>query len=698
MKGIHRCLLMASTLLVAAPAWSFNFFGLFGSDDSELERLLASAPADTAWFTAGHSDIDSYSFMQGEPYSANQPPMTELYELTDNSPGLAVLLRMYEDFIAQLDSTNTNLQAYYGIEAGDYYAFYLDGLMPVVRMTVSDPEAFMQRWNDAAAETGKAAKTRQIAGLDVQQWRLTAVQDNNQMNLALSLDDGIATLTVINEFDNDDRLAQRFGRAAVSESLVDSETWKALGDEYDFDTLMRGYFSITEVAKAVLQPHTSLMGQDLQALIPSEMAELNATVSANCADEWQGLAQSVPRLVYGIEDLDVSADSIMQSLRFILEMNNRAVTTELAKLPGSLPAYSNDASDKIFALAAGIDLNALSPVITALWTEFSNASFSCPQLVEMQTALRNSLNPSFAGMINGVLPGFKGLGVAAFNLEPNAQSPTGLSGSALISASADDPAILANTLRASAAAFYPIPQIPSNGDPVALPMPYWPEPIYLAIKGSHLVAYTGEAAAQAADELSNEPLNRDGTFGGAFNMARFGEAMIDGMPYFNLPTRGECEATYLSMLTFSELPVEYTYRETYTERGWEAVLNATIGRPDSAGNQIEPGQYQTSVLSSDCQWYPDGTETFTAEGAGRYVQKDDQQQCELYTLDYQWRQEGNQLFQDSQSAQSRDSCSQSLAAVEAESYQCTVLGMSEDGFYCLYDAGLDSEMLMHYRR
>ena len=158
------------------------------------------------------------------------------------------------------------------------------------------------------------------------------------------------------------------------------------------------------------------------------------------------------------------------------------------------------------------------------------------------------------------------------------------------------------------------------------------------------------------------------------------------------------QATYLSMLTFSEMPVEYTYRETYTERGWEAVLNATINRPDSAGKQIEPGQYQTSVLSSDCQWYPDGTETFSAEGSGRYVQKDEQQQCELYTLDYQWRQQGNQLFQDSQSAQSRDRCSQSLAAVEAEDYQCTILGMSEDGFYCLYDAGQDSEMLMYYRR
>ncbi|PTY38763.1 hypothetical protein BGP77_11330 [Saccharospirillum sp. MSK14-1] len=694
---------MASILLAAAPAWSFDFFGLFGSDDADLERLLASAPAETAWFTAGHSDLDSYRFVQGDPlyqgtpFNANQGPLEELYGLAEGSPGMSLLVRMYEDFMVQM-STQVDLPSYYGIEVGDYYAFYLDGLMPVVRMVVSDPQTFVQRWEEAANDLEATAKTRQIAGLTVQQWRLTPVQDDNQINLALSLDGDIATLTLINEFDSDERLAQRFGRANADESLLDSDTWDSLGKEYDFDTLMRGYVSLAEVSKALLHPHTSLMGRDLQALMPSQMADLNASISANCADEWQGLAQSVPRLVYGIEDVDVSADRIVQSLRFILEMNNQNVTTELAKLPGSLPAYSADASDKIFAVAAGIDLNALSPVITALWTEFSNARFTCPELVEMQTALRNGLNPSFAGMINGVLPGFKGLGMAAFNLEPDPQSPTGLSGSALVSASADDPVNLANTLRASAAAFYPIPQIPTNGDPVAVPMPFWPQPIYLAIKGSHLVAYTGEAAAQAADDLTDEPLNRNGTLAGAINMPRFGDAMIDAMPYFELPIQGDCEASYLSMLAFSDLPVEYTYRETYTERGWEAVMNGKIEKVASEDYQIEPGQYQTSVLGGDCQWYPDGTETLSADGSGHYVQIDEQQQCELYTLDYQWRQNGNQLLQDSESGQSRDRCGQSLSSVEVEDYQCTILGMSEDGFYCLYDAGLDTEMLMYYRR
>lgn len=697
MKGIRCGLLTLLTLLAATPAWSFNFFGLFGSGDADLERLLVSAPAETVWFTAGRTDVSTYSFLQDQPQSANQASLAGLEQLTGNSPGLAMLFWLYQDSLEQLGSAN-DLVDYYGIDDDNYFAFYLDGLMPVLRLTLSDPAAFEQLWNNAVAATGQTAKSRQIAGLEVQQWRLTPVQQDNQINLALSIDDDIATLTLINEFDTDERLAQRFGRAEVTPSLVDSDSWKTLGKDYDFDQLMRGYFSLTELATALLEPQNSLLGKDLQALMPSQMADLNASISANCADEWQGLANTVPRLVYGIDDMDVSADSLMQNLRLILEMNNQAVTTELAKLPGSLPAYSSDASDKLFALAGGIDLNALSPVITALWTEFTTANFSCPQLVQLQTGLRNGLNPSFAGMINGILPGLKGIGMAAYSLEANDQSAMGLSGSALISASADDPLTLANTLRASAAAFYPIPPVPGNGDAVALPFPFWPEPVYMAIKGKHLVVYTGEAATAAAAALSNEPLNRNGTFAAALNSSRFSEAMLLGMPYLDLPADGDCESGYLSMLALGELPALYSYRETYTRRGWEADFKGIYQRPEQSNHQIEPGQYRTSVLSEDCNWYPDGTETFDADGQGRYVQKDQQQQCEIYTLDYQWRQQGNQLFQDSGDAQSRDSCAQSMTAVDSDDYQCTLLGMSEDGFYCLYDPGLDSMMLMHYQR
>ncbi|MDX1269839.1 MAG: hypothetical protein R3311_20900, partial [Oceanisphaera sp.] len=349
--------------------------------------------------------------------------------------------------------------------------------------------------------------------------------DRERFDLAIAVDQGLATVTLFNHTDTAAIQAERLGLTDLSDSLADQGDWEALGDQYDYDETVRGYIDLDGLAATLLTGTETRLRRDLEALIPDEIERMDTQMAeSQCGPEGYALARQVPRFAFGSERISSTSDSLSQRIGMILELTNTDLTGQLKRLPGSLPAYATDGSDKLLALALGVDVNALAPVASALWSQLPQTDYKCQALRDMTTELRQN-NPAMLGMATAMAQGVKGVGAAVYDITVDTNSPFGLAGSALISLSADNPSVLAGLISSSIPGMAGI-TIPDDGTAVQVPVPMAPQPVFAAIKGKHLVVYTGDAAKTPADALASEPLNTRGSTAIAFNYERFGEAAL----------------------------------------------------------------------------------------------------------------------------------------------------------------------------
>lgn len=705
MKGMCIRLLATVTLLIGtgSSAWAFDFFGLFSKDDTSIQSLLKSVPADTVVFFGGHNASEAASFFD-ETMATSQTDMAEINALLDtqaDTPGLKILGWLMEDYFAVSTEGYQAILNRYGMAKDGAGVFYLNGATPVARYAVADEQQLWSLLDRAALDTGAQPQTAKIEGANVRRWTVTTPDADLTLDLAVTVGNGVATFALLNAGESAERQAQSLGLAEISNSLADAGTWTALEDRYGFDQQIRGYFDIAGITESLLIPANTSLGRDLTRIAPEQIAEIGGSLDAVCRDEMVGLARQVPRFVFGSENSEVAATSMSQSVRMILELTNPQVTAELRKLPGSLPAYSKHADDKLLALALGMDVNALAPVATALWTQFRSAKFDCAQLIEWQ-AQANSVNPAMLGMVSGMAQGVKGVGAALFSLETDVDSPVGLRGSAMVSLSAENPQTIAALISSSIPGMAGL-TIPANGDPVEVPVPVPNLPVFAAIKGKHLVIYTGEPAEAAAESMAAEPLNTRGTTALAMNYQRFGDAMLTAL---NTPEfagqltassgTGDCTEMYSAFLQLRELPLTIAYHDNYTEQGWEALARVNI-EASERDLEVQPGQYRTDTLNYDCSWSAAGTETLNEDGTGQYTETSADGQCALYVNEYRWEQKGSTIVQNGTAERSRDSCDAEWTTQEPQSYDCSIVGNLDNGFYCLYH--FDGEpVLMRYTR
>ncbi|MEX1215226.1 hypothetical protein [Saccharospirillum sp.] len=709
MKGMMTRLLLALTVAVASvsSAYAFNLFGLFSSDqsDNSMENLLSQTPADTALFIGWHNTTEGLDIMDSWAL-ANQSDITELQTLladmgSDDSPMLRLTEVLLADYLATATSGYSELLTHYGLPAEGAGALYLHGAMPVARFALEDPEAFNAVLNQAILESGAAPILKQIEGVEVRTWQLTPEGDAESVDLAIAIDQGVATITLFNHTDTNALQAERLGLVDISDSLAEQGDWDALGEQYAYDETFRGYIDLDGVAATLLTGTKSRLRRDLEALMPDEIERMDTYLAeSQCGPEGYALARQVPRFAFGSENISATPDTLSQQIGMILELTNTDLTSQLSRLPGSLPAYATDGSDKLLAFALGLDVNALAPVATALWSQLTGAEYKCQALADAVAPLRQN-NPAMLGMATAMAQGVKGLGAAVYGIEADDNSPYGLVGSALVTLSADNPSVLAGLISSSIPGMAGV-TIPEDGTAVQVPLPMVPQPVFAAIKGKHLVVYTGDTAKAPADAMASEPLNTRGSTAIAFNYERFGEAALVAMESPMVASNaqgmamatGSCVEAYAGILQAAALPLEGSYRDTYTDRGWEAKFDVTLGKM-TTDFSVPTGTYQSETLDVDCTWYDSGVETINANGTGQFTEMDETGQCELYQANYTWTQDGNMMEQTTTELRSRNTCEADWEEQPEETFNCALLGNHNGFHYCQYGTGMDAYLVRY---
>jgi|GEM_PF-1191439 len=677
-----------------------------GEQDRSI-KLTRYVPADTVFYMGGRVDKTLYEFMAGYPVLAlSASERATLHELKadivkENSPQARFLQYLMDDFSKHNDGSYQQFVDYVGLAGEGEYAFYMHGLVPVLNTEVKDRTKLIKLLKTASAESGLSYQEQAMDSATVLTWELGA----GKPQLMVATTDTSAIVSFAMPGDQEQLIRQRLGLMPVEKPFTDKE--EQLRQQYGYSEDMLALFSLDELAKGLFKAEGSTLARDIERYIPAQV--FNDAIGGkqqlqSCKTDILGLVANAPRMVMGYREINIDADKLHASAHGIWEINNAQVMEALKQLQGTIPQHVMSSSDKLASLGVALDMAQLAPAVTSLWKTFTTAKFSCPELVQAQTQTEQ-FSPMLLGMVTGMAQGLKGLGLSVFDVKisPEVAKPVELD--AVLTAETTNPAGLLSLMQL-------VPEldglkIPVDGTEVPLDLPL---PIELglkaAVKGEHIVVYTGDKGQATMSALATEKLTANG-FGiaSAFNYRKAASLLeqpnvLDLLGAGNADS-GSCIEAYAFIDQMRSVDMELSYRNYVSDKGLAFTMDLQMAKPESQSNNIDVvGRWQTAYLDETCQWLPAGLENITAEGTGRYVEQDSTEQCELYQYEYIWQQRGKQLaMTDTKPTQFRDSCADSWQTEgNKATYYCEMMNISKNSFQCLYHGTGDEPFVYQYQR
>ncbi len=678
MQKIIKVSLVLVVLVAVAVALATGVF-TSRTSGNDLDELLSYVPADSPVVMVGQSEAD-YAEMSSKTLKNMNPndlkPILELFDAHEEGSGAQLVRWLIDDYVqVGAEQGQEGLVERYGLNPTGPYGFYISGVAPVLRLSLTSPEPLKAVLAEAAQETGVTAEEGTLGSATLYTWTLN--EDELTIELGLALDERSMTLSLLSSNDSPEAQMLRFARQPQVEPLAGTERLKQLRADYgDADQFM-GYIDFEQLITAFLLPDHNSTGRELHAWFPDMKENMGEELTEACR-----LSKHMPRVTMGSDSYAIDGDELSQDLSFLWQIENEGVVTSLQKLQGHVPGYARNADDKLAAYALGLNVSQLVPVLTDFWTQFTTAEFQCEQLQAMQQQAQ-SYNPAMLAMGTAMVDSVRGAGIALFNIEASDATPAGLDGSVLVSISSENPSALASMVRSFVPGMAGL-NIPSDGTAVEIPDPMGLGGNFAAIKGKHLVVYRGSAAEAAADQLAGESLATNGLSALALNMREPMKLFNTLDPVMQNIGNPGCTEALASILTLTQTPISMTYQEELGQRGWRGDLGIEMEVADPVTPDQLAGQYQLALLDdSNCSWEPLGQETLGADQTGGFASTSADGACDEYQSEFTWSMTGRLLSQSTHVERQRDGCDSDWDTMEtAENFECGVVAAEGERFYC----------------
>lgn len=667
-------------------------------------KRLAFVPADTVYYIGGHTIEAISEFMLNNAMMSSTPSqsqqLTDLFNIVGSSadsPPAKFFSHLFYKLSPSQNSNNrfTKLLNLTGLSTTGPFAFYSHGLVPVLRIELANTNTFNQLIEEAVTESGWQYQQEMLGNTKLRLWE---IDDNNSLKFYFAMATSATTLTVTLITSEDDPLQkkQRLGLVKPVKSLTDTQEIEAIKTQYAFSNDFVGFFNFERLAQGLLNPETNAFGQQLLRYMPeASKAEFKANLPENCRHDYANLAANMPRMVFGYENLSLTNHTLHMSMSATLEINNAFINTELAKLRGHIPVHAMSAVDKLIHLGLGINIDNLSSVLTAMWTRFLEASFTCEPLVEAQEKARLT-DPAMIDIFLGMAKGIRGLGLSIYDIKWQAEEKIPSDLSAIISLTTENPkALLALTAMVP---FLADLQIPTDGSVIDIKLPLIPPNLAIkaAVKGQNIVIYSGNNIEHHVANLATEDTSANGLVSMGFNYRKLVElAKINIGTLSAIPN--SCIFQQEMLHLFKTMPMDNTFLLDVTKAGIQNKMLGSMDKVPSVDFNIV-GNYQLETLNDHCQWESAGIETINKDGTGQYIEKDIAKRCIIFSSTYTWQHTGNQLImQPTEKDQSREFCSQALEKTERKQYHCYLMNIDDNSFQCLFDTGTEEATLFRYQ-
>ncbi|MEI6859456.1 MAG: hypothetical protein V5788_06700 [Shewanella sp.] len=515
---MKKVLIAATVVAVAAGGYWFNQQPEGGA--SQFNEILALVPADTPIFSGQLKPFPIKSYINSVPQNSQAYPEEVFAELElfddTRSKFFVSLSRIYMDSLESGQKFVTT----FGLADDIRSYFYTLGLLPVLKVEVEKPDAIWALLDKAEQDSGFSHQIKTLKGLTYRSYTLTEAGDAKAIELLFSQQNGLLTITFNASIFSEDTLETAFGINPVSPSLADANVLQDIIKTHGFSDEAVGFVNHQELVKAMTTKDGNQLARQVTAILDQEGEDsLLELRTPECHSEFAAIATNWPRTVFGLNSFSIEDQESSVDGSIVIESKNQTLLHALKSMRGFIPNYVKNSRDSVFSMGLGIELNQLVPSLTAIWDELLQPQYQCQILQDFQQEI-SSQNPAMLSMFTGMANGIYGASVALLDYKFAEQTTQGElnleSVDAIISLSADNPSVLVNMLKPFVPELASI-ELPQDGSSIdltsLLPMlsEYGISP-KLAVKGKHIVLYTGNQAEAVANNLADEVLDNNGLY------------------------------------------------------------------------------------------------------------------------------------------------------------------------------------------
>ena len=399
------------------PVIAILALGLSATADAAKRKakdILQYIPADSPYvfaFTKPFPDklMDKFDPMMDQTLGAyrkiiNYEMSKELVEMSadENSAAEAMKLQDTMEEFLTLFSVEGLRDA--GVGRGSLMALYGDGVLPVLRIALTDSDAFDAALDRIESKAGEKMPTGTIGRESYRYF------DADKLRIVIAVIGKDAVLALVPGSVSDERLEQTLGLSKPRNNLHRSKDLKKLAKEYGFTDHLVSYIDVERIASAFLGDPNGENAELLAALDYDASA-----ISDTCRDEFAELAGVTPRIVLGYTEVGTAV--LRTSMVFELRDD---IAAGLAAVPAAVPGLGPDLGG-LFSFGFSMDPLAMRNFYEARLDAMEADPFSCEHLAEMQAgvakgreALAQPVPPvvySFRGMLANIT-GLEGMDLA----------------------------------------------------------------------------------------------------------------------------------------------------------------------------------------------------------------------------------------------------------------------------------------------
>lgn len=495
MKRLIAMLALAAGLAVAG-FYGYQQFLLKDQGDDALTHV----PADTPFFFGSLQRYDWSTWLQAMPGMSLDPApeaMAELREaLGEGGAAGGLFYGLYSLYLELIQDPATMPQRL-GVRDDELATMYAIGLVPVVRQPLADPGVFLTTLDEAELRGKVSHQVGQFRGETIRRYDFG---EDVPFDLIVLVGDDVAIFTLDTPIERDSVLALALGLERPAQSLADTGLAQEVAKRHGLAPAAVGFINHKSLMAGLTGADDSHLARMLSALGEDADEALAPLRTAGCQRDLQALASQWPMTALGYTKIDAAAGVV--NSKFVFAADDERQMQKLRKLQGHVPAFKQGETAPMLAVALGLDVDELAPVVQSLWQQFTTADYRCEFLLAWQQQARQQ-NPALLGLATAMISGVKGVGTAVYDvqLDEDAQ-PASLR--AILTLTADDPAALLSRLQMLNPALAAV-QIPADGSAVQLPPIFeFLPPLMAAIRGPHIVVYAGPALDDILKALAGE--------------------------------------------------------------------------------------------------------------------------------------------------------------------------------------------------
>ena len=282
-------------------------------------------------------------------------------------------------------------------------AIYGDGVLPVMRIALTDADAFGAALDRIEAKAGEKMPVGTIGGASYRYF------DADKMRVIIAMVGKDVVMALVPGTYSDDRLERTLGLSKPRNNLARSKDLKKIAKEYGFTDHFVSYIDVERMAGAFLGDD----GRNSELFAALEYD--SSTLSDTCRAEFAQMAAIAPRIVMGYTEVGMSA----MSTSMVVELRDD-IAAGLAAIPAAVPGLGPDLGG-LFSFGFSMDPLAMRSFYEARLDAMEAEPFECEHLAELQggvakgrEALAQPLPPvvySFRGMLANVT-GLEGMDIA----------------------------------------------------------------------------------------------------------------------------------------------------------------------------------------------------------------------------------------------------------------------------------------------